>query len=303
MNVNPDSTMKGNWSANLTCSRGRAPWRMHPYSVCIVLLVSLASNVNAQGPNDLLVAPPRAIFEGSTRSVTVSLINRGTDTSSYIISTHNYRMTEDGRLEEITVPDSGQLFADRIIRYFPRQVVLAPKEEQTLRIQLVAGRDLPDGEYRSHIYLRAIPRARAVETLDDTSAVVGVSMKLTPVYGIIVPVIVRHGDVTVAVEIPEMKLDTTTRSQPVLNVRLKRWGTASTYGDLAIDYHPPTGTPVAVGRINGVAVYPPSPSRTLHLPLKIPDGVSLNGGKLTVEYRSRSSYRENTLARGELVLP
>lgn len=267
------------------------------------LLLLLSSSADAQGPNDLLVAPPRVVFEGSTRSVSVSLINMGTDTNSYVISMHNYRMTEEGSLVEIAEPDSGQLFADRIIRYFPRQVVLAPREEQTLRIQLVAGNDVPDGEYRSHVYLRAIPRARLAETLVDTSTATGISMKITPVYGIIVPIIVRRGEVTVAVDIPAIKLEEAAEGRPVLNIQLKRWGTASTYGDLAVVYHPATGEPVQVGRVNGIAVYPPAPVRMLRVPLNLPAGLQLRGGKISVEYRSRATHRESTLARGELPLP
>lgn len=271
--------------------------------VAPVLFLLLITASYAQGPNDLLVAPPRAVFEGTTRSISVSLINRGSDTGAYVISMRNYRMTEEGKLEEISEPDSGQLFADAIIRYFPRQVVLAPAEEQTLRLQLVAGRDIPDGEYRSHIYLRAIPRARAAEEEIDTMREDGISMRLTPVYGIIVPVIVRHGDVTVAVDIPRADLDMSNPSQPILNLQMNRWGTASTYGDIAVTYHPPNGSPVQVARLNGVAIYPPAPLRNFHLGLAPPAGTVLSGGRLIVEYRSRSTYREVTLARAELNVP
>ncbi len=269
----------------------------------LFLWLLLLTTAPAQGPNDLLVAPPRAVFEGSTRSISISLINRGSDTGAYVITMRNYRMTEEGKLEEISQPDSGQLFADAIVRYFPRQVVLAPAEEQTLRLQLVAGNEIPDGEYRSHIYMRAIPRARAAEEEVDSMREDGISMRLTPVYGIIVPVIVRRGDVTVAVDIPKVDLDMTSSAQPILNLNINRWGTASTYGDIAVTYQPASGSPVQVGRLNGVAIYPPSASRAFHLGLTPPPGTTLSGGRLIVEYRSRSTYREVTLARAELNVP
>ena len=70
----------------------------------------------AQG--NLLVNPKRAVFEGSKRIITLNLANTGKDTAKYNISFLQYRMKEDGGFEEITRPDSLQLFADKYLRIF-----------------------------------------------------------------------------------------------------------------------------------------------------------------------------------------
>ena len=116
-----------------------------------LILVSIKST--AQG--DLLLYPKRIVFEGAKRSQTLNIANNGKDTARYFISVVQMKMKEDGSFETISQPDSGQDFADKNFRFFPRNVVLAPNEAQSVKIQLVNTNDMLPGEYRSHIYFRA----------------------------------------------------------------------------------------------------------------------------------------------------
>src|ERR1700722_7793293 len=109
----------------------------------------------AQG--NLLLLPGRVIFEGAKRYEELNLANTGKDTARYVISLMHIRMKEDGGFEEIDQPDSGERFADRYIRFFPHSVVLGPEESQVVKIQLTKINELLPGEYRSHLYFRAIP--------------------------------------------------------------------------------------------------------------------------------------------------
>ena len=85
-------------------------------TLLLVLLVIFFSPAFAQG--DLLITPKRVVFDGSKRVMELNLANIGKDTARYSISLVQYRMTEDGNFEEITVPDPGQNFADKYIRFF-----------------------------------------------------------------------------------------------------------------------------------------------------------------------------------------
>ena len=86
-----------------------------------MLLSLLPSNeVMAQG--NLLIMPRRVVFEGSKKSEDLTLVNTGRDTAKYVVSIVQMRMKEDGSFDEITQPDSGQYFADKYLRFFPRTV-------------------------------------------------------------------------------------------------------------------------------------------------------------------------------------
>ena len=94
-------------------------------SISGLIVLTLFSSTNLMAQGNLMVFPRRVVFEGSKRSQTLNIANTGTDTARYNISIVQYRMKEDGAFEEITQPDSGENFADKYIRFFPRSVVLA----------------------------------------------------------------------------------------------------------------------------------------------------------------------------------
>src|SRR4051794_39184135 len=100
-----------------------------------IVALAFFSEANAQG--NLLITPRRVLFEGNKRSEELNLANVGQDTATYVISFIQIRMKEDGSFENITVPDSGQNFADKNLRFFPRTVKLGPNEAQTLKVQLL----------------------------------------------------------------------------------------------------------------------------------------------------------------------
>jgi P pilus assembly chaperone PapD len=155
------------------------------------------TEASAQG--NLLITPRRAVFEGSKRSLDINLANTGKDTATYAISVVQIRMTNDGGFETITQPDPGQLFADKYIRFFPRSVTLAPNETQVVKVQLSGTTQLAAGEYRSHFYFRAVPKVRPLGEEEKPKDTTTISVRLTPVFGITIPVIIRIGESTAKV--------------------------------------------------------------------------------------------------------
>jgi hypothetical protein len=63
------------------------------------------------------------------------------------------RMNEDGSFT--LSQDEGAPFADPYLRIYPRQVTLELKEGQSIVLQVRRTVNMPDGEYRSHIYFRS----------------------------------------------------------------------------------------------------------------------------------------------------
>ncbi len=267
----------------------------------ILIQVFFPSNVKAQG--DLLITPRRVVLDARKRSMDLSLANIGKDTATYTISFVQIRMTEAGTFETITDPDEGQLFASPYLRFFPRSVTLSPEEVQTIKIQATGIRELEPGEYRSHLYFRAVPKEKPLgeETppQQDPSAI---SIKLVPVFGITIPVIIRTGEGSVNVSLSDLHLQFENDTIPRLGFTFNRSGDFSVYGDIAVDHISPDGKVVRVGIANGIAVYTPNTRRTFEFNLMNPPEVDYRQGKILVTFSAPSDVRPEKYAGAELIL-
>jgi len=258
--------------------------------------------VNGSAQGDLLITPRRVVFEGSKRSVDLNLANTGNDTATYAISLVQIRMKEDGGFETITEPDPGQRFADRFIRYFPRTVTLGPNEAQVVKVQVTRASELQDGEYRSHFYFRATRNNTPLGEEDKSRDTTSISVRITPVFGITIPIIIRKGVSTADVTLSDLKFNLINDSEPGINFVFKRTGNMSVFGDIAVDHISPQGKRTRVGIANGVAVYTPNKVRRFQFNLhKIP-GVDFNTGTLHVIYSAPSDVKPVRYAEAELRL-
>ena len=232
----------------------------------------------------------------------LNLANTGQDTATYAISIVQIRMKEDGGFETITEPDPGQRFADTFIRFFPRSVTLGPNEAQVVKVQLTKTNELSTGEYRSHFYFRAIPNQKPLgeeNKIIDTNTI---SVTLTPIFGITIPVIIRVGESSTQVTLSELAFQTLDDTIPRFSMAFNRSGNMSVYGDLAVDYISTQGKITRVGIANGVAVYTPNTIRRFQLNLdRIPD-VDYKSGTLRVIFSAPSDVKPVRYAEAELAL-
>lgn len=257
-------------------------------------------NIDAQG--SLMLTPRRVVFDGTKRSIDLNLANIGQDTATYAISLVQIRMTEDGGFVTITTPDQGQNFADKNLRFFPRSVTLPPNEAQVVKVQLIRANQLAPGEYRSHFYFRAVPKIRPLgeeETVRDTTTI---SVRLTPVFGITIPAIIRVGEPDTKVILSDLALDIAEDATPNLRLKFNRTGNFSVYGDLAVDHVSPQGTVMRVGAVNGIAVYTPNSVRSFQFNLSKVPGVDFRSGKLLVVFSASSDVKPAKQAEAELLL-
>ena len=267
----------------------------------LLIIICLLPNLSyAQG--NLLITPRRVVFEGTKSSQEINLANTGQDSATYSISFVQYRMTENGSFEQIEEPDAGQQFADKMIRYFPRTVTLAPGEAQMVRMQLRRSGDTQAGEYRSHMYFRAVPKESALGLEDQLEDSTAIGIRLTPIFGITIPVIVRTGDPEVAISINTLSVENKNDSTALLSMVFNHEGGKSVYGDLTVDYKPLKGASIQVGLIRGIAVYTPNITRQFQLDIRKPEGVDFSKGKLLVRYTNAEGDTENLLAEKELLL-
>ena len=271
-------------------------------SIILIKITLFPSYLLAQG--DLIVFPKRIVFEGSQKMHTLNLANTGEQKAKYTISFVQIRMKEDGGFENITEPDSGQYFADPHLRIFPRTVTLEPKESQLIKIQLRKAKLINEGEYRSHIYIRSIPNKAPLsndrnELNEDSSEVV---VRLVPIYGITLPVLIRVGKSLTDVNLSNLSFEMINDTIPTLNMTINRTGNISVYGDINVDHISSNGDITKVGNIQGVAVYTPNELRKCVYQLNKIDNLDYHKGKLQITYSSRREDKDSKLIKEELRL-
>ena len=171
---------------------------MKQYYKFILFLVFILITENSYGQNitavggGLLVAPTKVVFEGNKSTQELVLRNRGADVATYRISVVNREKNpETGRMEDIELSGYENGYADQMIRYSPRTVVLRPGEVQTIRVALKKPDDLPNGEYRTRMVFQAVPPPLDIEKQVEENTE-EVKLELRAVYGISIPIKVVH---------------------------------------------------------------------------------------------------------------
>jgi hypothetical protein len=258
------------------------------------------ANVSAQG--NLLITPRRVVFEKAQKSFDLNLANTGRDTATFAISMVQIRMNEDGGFETIIEPDSNQWFADQYIRFFPRVVTLGPNEAQVVKIQLMRSNGMAPGEYRSHFYFRALTKVKPLGEEDQAIDTTKISVKLNPVFGITIPVIIRVGEPSVKVNLSNLSFEHVNDTIPRFKLVFNRIGNTSVYGNVIVDHIAPNGQKTRVGAANGIAVYTPNTIRRFELNLTNAQGVDFKTGKLRVTFDAPSDVRPIRYAEAELLL-
>lgn len=269
-------------------------------AICITGQLWCVSAAKAQG--NLIILPRRVVFEGSKRTQELNVANTGRDTAKYLISVLQYRMLQNGNFEAIEKPDSGQNFADKNFRFFPRSVVLGPNESQTIRVQVMNTSELKAGEYRSHLYFRAVAKEIPSEAKRDVKFGKTMTVQLVPTFGIAIPVIIRVGDAKATVVLSTPQFQTGADGVPQVSLSFARTGNASVYGDLQVNHISEQGKVTQVGLAKGLAIYTPNPSRLFTLNLDKKTTVNYNKGKLQVLYTTSSDKKPVIITESTLNL-
>lgn len=247
---------------------------------------------------DLLVAPTRVVLDGA-RGTEVILNNIGSETATYRISLELRRMNADGSLDELdaATPTDHDATTLGMISYAPRKVVLPPNQPQAIRIGIRAPAGLPDGEYRAHMLFRAIPDAKPV-VADPNNKPEGVSISLTPIYGVTIPIIVRQGNLTATAAIANPAVVNDPEDGQMLAFTLTRQGTRSTYGRIRVTK---PGIDKPVMEVRGVAVYAEVPERRVMLPVDDATAAQLKG-PVKIEYLEDNDAGGGTIAALQAVI-
>ena len=243
-------------------------------------LGSMIGAVPAQAQGDLLVAPTRVVMNGGG-SAEVVLSNIGSAPATYRITVELRRMDGDGDFSD--VPEESANAVERaaldMIRYAPRRITLLPGQPQAVRISARPAPELPDGEYRVHMGFRAIPAAMTPEEAAREAAAGGLSIRLTPVYGITIPVFVRKGrlEASAALANPRFVKD---GDHTFVELDMSRTGQRSVFGMVEAK----TARGEAVFQQRGIAIYPEVNQRKLRVAIT-PEQQAKLTGPVRIEYR------------------
>jgi fimbrial chaperone protein len=243
------------------------------HKIIIVTAIFLAQINQTQA--NLIVAPMRVVFEDRARTETVVLINSSST-------------AKEGGYHNMTAEEVKNFpIASSMIRMSPKQVTLAAGQRQLVKLSLRRPRNLPDGEYRSHLLFKELPSA---SKNNKAGIQLGMIMNFT------MPVMVRQGDIQQKNAIDNIAL---TRSKKTgkteILITLSRQGKKSSIGDISVYFTPQNGgEKVEVARVAHFNFY----HELTHVIAK-PTwfGGSIGAGKLEVIYKGSKEMSGQVLAR------
>ena len=286
-------------------------------SLAFIAAVALpASQARAQittvGAN-LNVSPNRLVFAPNMRSATVLVFNTGAATATYNISLVDRVMTPQGAI--VAAEDAGKnpaaaaalarlKSAKDMIVFTPHRVVLAPGENQTIRIVVLRPDALVDGDYRTHLTITAVPPPDQGLTAEQAAnqAAGSLSVRLTALFSLTIPLIVRQGQPNAAANIGDIRYQPPIPGGPaggVVSVDILRKGASSLYGVVEVRDARAAKSAKPLGALGGIGVYAEIDQRVVNVPLT---SAPARGQQLEVRYIDEDVKPGQTLATGTFTI-
>ena len=244
-------------------------------------------------PGDLFLSPTRVVFEDSDRTQEVLVVNTGQDSALFTVSFIEYHIDETGSYLPVQDPAPDGPYASRFVRFYPRKFALAPNASQTLRLQYLPKPGMPEGEYRSHLFFRTEAPGLQRSSDLDSAGNQPLRVRLTPVYGVTIPVLIREGNLSSETAITDIRLDLDRSPQPLLEFAIRRYGDKSTSGDLSVEIVTPEQQVINLLTQKGISLYTSTAFRKFSIPLELnltPE--NLRQGTLLIRYGSREQAGE-----------
>jgi len=140
------------------------------------------------------------------------------------------------------------------------------------------------------------------EAANGKQAATGIGVKITPRFGISIPVIIRVGETTLTAGLKDLGISSAPDGQKLVRITITRSGTRSSFGDIAITA---PGAPKPVASIKGVGVYTEVDERTVTVPVdpSVDARFIASGTRLTVTYTDDDFAPGQTLAKQDFMVP
>lgn len=263
------------------------------------------------GMGDINLYPKRVVIDDRNRVASVGIYNKTGNTGDYDITIADMVMASDGRLVTLDAAKADPAAARMkgaadMVRWSPHRFTLPGNESQMVRIMARVSPDLPPGEYRTHFSTIAVPPGDDGLTIDEATngraTTSGIGVKITPRFGISIPVIIRVGETTLTSGLTDLKVLTAPTGQRLIRLTITRSGTRSSFGDITITA---AGAPKPIALIKGVGVYPEVDARTVTVAIDpaVDARFVASGAHLTVNYIDDDFAPGQSLAKADFVVP
>lgn len=216
------------------------------FSVAALFLFIFSHEVQA-----LRLTAKQIIFEGSKRAEDIVIINKSSREETYRVGWRPMRMYENSALE----PDadkanfeSDPYDVSNMVKFAPRRFSVPPNGSQQLRIMLRLPADLPDGEYRNHLFIDTEKLGNEL----DPEKKRGVTLMAKP--GATIPVFVRKGNLSYEFSVNELLLEAS-GSDYIFTYDLGRTGNRSVYVRMELICNPDGAGAYPLRTIKGLALY------------------------------------------------
>jgi hypothetical protein len=263
---------------------------------------------NAATSGDVNLTPRRIVFGPRDRGVKeITVFNRTNGTATYTITLNDEAMTPDGAIvapEKASAAEQARLkSALDFIRYSPRQMTLGPHESQTVRLQARPPAGDSPAEYRTHFSVKAMPPPDT--GVDIATAATGaqsdqLQVRITPIYGIMIPIIVRTGDLSEQTSISNAHL-VEAGGKRAIGFTIHRSGGRSVYGGIDV-FLEGSGSPKKIAGIRGLGVYTEIDHRDVVIPLDADAPVVGRGSRVKIVYTDDELNPGTVLAETEATL-
>ena len=228
------------------------------------------------------IVPQKIVMEARDRGGDFTILNLYNQAATFRVELLNYEQNENGVYKKLNAPLNKNFDPNKIVRFSPRQFSLPPGGRQKIRLSLKKPSNLPEGEYRFHVKTYKFAAERELE--DDKK-----SVRVLMNTGVVIPVIVRHGNTSSKVRLTNAVLIDTTNikhHKKELHLDVLREGTASSIGKLEVFWHGNDAKKEKIGEISNANVFTDISRRRFKIPLK---NKNMSNGKILVRYNDATN--------------
>jgi fimbrial chaperone protein len=259
-----------------------------------------------QARADLMVSPTRVDLNDTQKQAVVILRNVGQSELAYRIDWSERQITDEGEMRTLPKGTNPKSIA-KMVRFSPRRVVVQPGQNQTIRLDYRPPQNLAEGEYRSHLSIRAEPPAVnpvapketekppeiAKETGQAEEKPKGLSFKMEVLLSYSLPVVVRRGVPSVEVAITGVKPEMVNRGEEgmhrALRIDMTRSGAFGTMGRISVYQQMDANAAIVDIGQPALATLYQEVSRQSNLVLLKPDAVLRPGSWIRIAYEGQGS--------------
>lgn len=223
------------------------------------------------GLSGLSVSPTRILLDDGARSGAVTLRNTSQREVSYRVSVIEMGIDGDGKVVPLALDEQPEGFSSLApyIRFSPRQVRLEPGASQVIRVLLMRGATVSDGEFRSHLEIRALPEVPsvAIEQVQRLEDLLHAPQGLVTRLGVTLPIVWRRGVTTGGLSVASIELHQSGSADlNAISLTLERHGSRSVFGDFTVSLLMASGERREVAWMRDYGLFYPYAAEKVRIP-------------------------------------